>query len=173
MKSAKETYKHKQERRKAKDRKIKAKKKAAREKKKAVRANWQRQLQTDNVAVMSSEAWATTYQKPMKYSHRAKRCKDNEKKSEKFLRRIDGSQLSHHAVDRSIERDITSKDITATLKNGVVRQQSAKTFKVVSKGKNKITVVVSKRSGPMEKKHETNEPRKTAVVDVITVYKNY
>lgn len=185
MKSAKETYKYKQQRRKEKDRKLKLKRKENRkkkktqeeklamQKKKAARANWQRQVQTDTVAVMCSEAWATTYQKPMKYTHRAKRRRDKEKKSEKFLNRIDGSQLTHHAVDRSIERDITMKDITVTLKNGSVFQKSAKTFKVVSKGKNKITVVVSKRRGPMEKKHEVDKPRKPAVVDVLTVYKNY
>jgi hypothetical protein len=143
------------------------------ERKKAARANWNHQAVTDNVAVMCSKAWASTYQKPMKYSHRAKRRKDRVKKSEKFLNRIDGSQLSQHAVDRSVERHITAIDIMKTLKNGTAYQQSDNSFKVVSKGKKHITVVISKkRNGLMEKRQETTKKR-PFVVDVITVYKNY
>lgn len=158
----------------ARAKKLEEKRKAKKEHEKQLQRlkqhqKWKKQVETTNPSVMCKEAWATTYQKPLKFSHREKRKRDKRKKDEKILKNIDGAQMTQHALNRANKRGITAKDIKITVKNGRVHQQSSDTFKIVNRDN---TLVVAKRKGPMEKKNTSEKPRKKAIIDLITVYKN-
>lgn len=93
-----------------------------------------------------------------KKSHRAKRERDRKKRDEKLLKNVDGAVLTKHAVDRANERSVSKDDIKQALRNGKVRQTSAKTFRVSAKG---VAVIVAKIP---TKRLEEGTPSHVAVV---------
>ncbi len=94
----------------------------------------------------------------MKKSHRAKRERDRKKRDEKLLKCVDGAVFTKHAIARANERSVSKNDIKQALQYGKVKQTSAKTFRVSSKG---VAVIVAKVP---TKRLEEGTPSHLAVV---------
>lgn len=94
----------------------------------------------------------------VKKRHRAKRERDQKKKNEKLLKSVDGYVMTKHAADRANERGVSKVDIKEALKNGKVRQTSAKTYRVNG---NDVAVIIARVP---TKRLEEGTPSHVAVV---------